>query len=125
VFTPDSTSLIEAERARRKAIVADDFDTLEAMTADYFHYAHINGLVESYDTYFGRLRSHDPATRISGTSSSDLEVELRGGYALLKGQSCIIATAGEFRTLFLSVWEPDESGWKIVAYASTPLPDAN
>ena len=119
----NAESLIEAEHARRRAIERGDFEALETMTADHFHYAHINGLVESREDYFRRLRG-DPTTTISSTSASDLSVTLREGYALLTGRSMIVAGPGEFRTLFLSVWEPGGEGWKIVAYASTPLPEA-
>lgn len=118
---PDAQSLVRAEHARRRAIEAEDLDALEAMTADHFHYAHINGLVETREEYFTRLRG-DPATKITATSASDLSVTMRDGYALLNGKSSISAGPGEFRTLFLSVWEPGAEGWKIVAYASTPLP---
>jgi len=99
----DVQSLIDTEHARRQAIENGDFDALEAMTADHFHYAHINGLVETREEFFTRLRS-DATTVISSTSASDLSVTLRGGYALLNGKSLIVAATGEFRTLFLSVW---------------------
>lgn len=117
----DAQSLIDTEHTRRMAIEIGDFDALEAMTADHFHYAHINGLVESREEYFTRLRG-DATTVISSTSASDLSVTPRDGYALLTGKSLIVAGPGEFRTLFLAVWEHDGDGWKIVAYASTPLP---
>jgi hypothetical protein len=121
MFEATARSLIAAEHKRRAAIEARDLDALEAMTADHFHYAHVNGLVESREAYFARLREGDIATRITATSASDLSVTLRQGYALLDGRSRIEATSGLFETLFLSVWEPDGQGWKIVAYASTPL----
>ncbi|RYF29992.1 MAG: hypothetical protein EOO38_32800 [Cytophagaceae bacterium] len=78
----DAQSLIDTEHTRRMAIEIGDFDALEAMTADHFHYAHINGLVESREEYFTRLRG-DATTVISSTSASDLSVTPRDGYALL------------------------------------------
>lgn len=120
----DAASLIEAEHARRRAIEAGDFAKVEAMTADHFHYAHVNGLVEDRQAYFARA-GKDPGTRIFETYASELSAQLRDGYALLAGRSYISAVAGIFDTLFLSVWEPDADGWKIVAYSSTPRgPDA-
>ena len=116
-------SLIAAEHARRAAIVALDFDTLEAMTADYFHYAHISGLVENREQYFARTRaSSDAKTRIVGTSARDITIELRKGYALMTGKADIDVTTMKFDSLFLAVWEPGDNGWQISAYASTPLP---
>ncbi len=98
----NAQSVIDTEHSRRKAIENGDFDVLEAMTADQFHYAHINGLVETREEYFTRLRG-DATTVISSTSASDLSVTQRDGYALLTGKSVIVAATGEFRTLFLSV----------------------
>ncbi len=121
---PDFTaeSLIAAEHARRAAIVALDLDVLEAMTADWFHYAHISGLVESREQYFARTRASigSPA-RIIATSACDVAVELRKGYAMMTGKSHLDTTAMKFDSLFLSVWEPGENGWMITAYASTPV----
>ncbi len=121
---PDFTaeSLIAAEHARRAAIVALDLDVLEAMTADWFHYAHISGLVETREEYFARTRASigSPA-RIVATSAHDISVELRKGYALMTGKSHLDTTTMKFDSLFLSVWEPGENGWMIAAYASTPV----
>ena len=119
-FTAES--LIAAEHARRAAIVALDLDTLEAMTADWFHYAHISGLVETREEYFARSRaSMGASNRIVATRSWDLVPEIRRGYALLTGKSHIDVVAFRFDSLFLSVWEPGENGWMISAYASTPM----
>lgn len=123
---PDAASLIAAEHARRRAVEADDIGTIEAMTADYFHYAHINGLVEDRATYLDRIR--DRAVITHATGASDLSVEIRPGYALLKGVSFMEfewrdgSAKGRVDTLFLSVWEAVGDDWKIVAYASTPKP---
>ncbi len=119
-FTAES--LIAAEHARRAAIVALDLPALEAMTADWFHYAHISGLVETREEYFARTRASigSPA-RIVATSARDVAVELRKGYAMMTGQSHLDTTAMKFDSLFLSVWEPGENGWMITAYASTPV----
>ncbi|RVT91061.1 nuclear transport factor 2 family protein [Sphingomonas crocodyli] len=122
----DAARLIAAEHARRRAVEADDADTLDAMTADVFHYAHINGLVEDRATYLDRIRARAVITHATG--ASDLSVEMRPGYALLKGVSFMEfewrdgSAKGRVDTLFLSVWEPAGDDWKIVAYASTPKP---
>jgi hypothetical protein len=119
-FTADS--LIAAEHARRAAIVALDLGALEAMTADWFHYAHISGLVETREEYFARTRaSLGSPSRIVATSARDITVELRKGYALMTGKSHLDTTAMKFDSLFLSVWEPGDNGWMISAYASTPV----
>lgn len=119
-FTAES--LIAAEHARRAAIVALDIEALEAMTADHFHYAHVSGLVETREEYFARTRaSRGAPARIVATSAREIVVEMRQGYALLKGTSHIETTLMKFDSLFLSVWEPGENGWMIVAYASTPV----
>ena len=122
----DEEALIAAERARRVAIVNDDVDRLDALTADRFHYAHINGMVEDRSAYFARMRSG--VVRTPATSARELTVQLREGYALLNGISYIEYdwqtkdAKGVIETLFLSVWEKQDGAWKIVAYASTPMP---
>jgi ketosteroid isomerase-like protein len=123
----DIETLIAAEHARRDAMVREDADGLAAMMADHFHYAHINGLVEDRATFLDRIRARSVQTPV--VRASDLTVTLRPGYALLTGRSFIefhwgTGQSGTVETLFLSVWERAADGWKISAYASTPLPDA-
>ena len=111
--------LIDAENARRAAITRGDCDAVEAMIADTFHYAHISGFVETREQYLERERNKRV---IRATSSRDLKVRLRPGYALLSGISRIETAAATIETLFLSVWERGAGGWKISGYASTPKP---
>ena len=116
--------LIAAEHARRRAIETSDFDALERLVADPFHYAHINGMVEDRASYFARTRANPH--NISATSAHDINVTLRPGYAMMSGRSVIAAASNDphaiIETLFLSVWEQSNDGWQITAYASTPLP---
>jgi hypothetical protein len=42
----------------------------------------------------------------------------------MTGRSCIETADLTVNTLFLSVWERADDGWKITAYASTPLPSS-
>lgn len=122
----DEQSLIDAEHARREAMMLGDAETLEAMLAECFHYAHINGLVDDREQYLTRIRSGQ--VRMPHTSAREMQVALRPGYALLTGISLIAfervdgSARGEMETLFTSVWEPGPTGWRIAAYASTPMP---
>ncbi len=127
-MTAETAAIIAAEHARRRALVEDDVDGLAAGMGDYFHYAHINGLVEDRATFLARIAAK--AVKTHETQVTDLSVELREGYALLTGRSRIVyewtthESKGVTETLFLAVWERQGMDWKIVAYASTPLPSA-
>lgn len=111
--------LIAAEQARRAAITRADYDAVAAMIADTFHYAHISGFVETREEYLERERTR---RQIRATSSRDLKVQLRPGYALVSGISRIETATATIETLFMSVWEKGAGGWKISGYASTPKP---
>ena len=123
----DADSLMAAEHARRDAMVRNDADALGAMITERFHYAHINGWVDDRERYLERIRSGKVNTPY--TSARDMEVDLRGSYALLTGISIIGfewvdgSAKGEIETLFTAVWEPHAGGWRLAAYASTPMPD--
>jgi hypothetical protein len=110
--------LIAAEHARRDAITRGDLEAIEGGLADHFYYAHIGGLTEGREAFLERTA----ANLIRFTAASDLAVEPRNGYALLTGKSHIETEDQTLNTLFLSVWERADDGWKIAAYASTPLP---
>jgi hypothetical protein len=121
----DAESLIAAEHARREAMARNDAEALGAMLADRFHYAHINGLVDDRDQYLARISSGK--VNMPYTSAREMKVDLREGYALLTGISIIGfewvdgSARGEVETLFTSVWESHPEGWRLAAYASTPM----
>jgi len=109
-----------AENARREAIARGDIEALGACLADTFYYAHINGMVEERAAYLERVAANPG--QIRATSARDLKVQPRKGYVLLHGKSRIETATVTVETLFLSVWERASDGWRITAYASTPLP---
>lgn len=111
--------LIAAEHARRDAVTRGDMRAVEGFLADSFHYAHISGFVETREQYLERESSK---RAIRFTSARDLKAQARPGYWLLSGISRIETDTLAIETLFLSVWEHGAQGWKISAYASTPMP---
>ncbi len=78
-------------------------------------FAHVPGSQE----YLERERTK---RQIRATSSRELKVQLRPGYALVSGISRIETATATIETLFMSVWEKGAGGWKISGYASTPKP---
>src|SRR5262245_43352543 len=111
--------LIAAEHARREATVRGDVPAIESFLADTFHYAHYSGLIEDREQFVARTRINPH--RITFTRASELKVQVRQGYALLTGRSRIESAHLSFDCWFTSVWERGEGGWKMTAYASTPL----
>jgi hypothetical protein len=114
--------LFAAEHARRAAIARGDLEAIESFLADTFYYAHISGLAEQRQAYLDRVAANP--RQIRATSASELAVQPRDGYVLMTGKSRIEADVMTIDTLFLAVWERAADGWKISAYASTPLPQA-
>jgi hypothetical protein len=114
--------LIALEHARREAITRGDFDAVEGFLADTFYYAHINGMAEQREGYLERSRANPGL--ITETRASEMSVQPRGAYALMTGKSRIATAELSMDTLFLAVWERSDGGWKLSAYASTPLPTA-
>lgn len=115
--------LMAAEHARREATMRGDFAAMTSYIADTFHYAHISGLVENREQFIERTRANPKG--ITFTKASDLTVQFRNGYALLSGKSRLEGATFSFDALFLSVWEKGNDGWKITAYASTPMPKSD
>jgi len=114
--------LFAAEHARRAAITRGDMAAIEGFLADTFYYAHISGLTEEREAYLTRTAANPGLIR--STSSSELAIHPRPGYVLMTGKSRIETVQMSIDTLFLAVWERTAGGWKISAYASTPLPKA-
>ena len=112
--------LIATEHARRDATMRGDVDAMTSYLADTFHYAHISGMVDNREQFVARSRANPKG--ITFTKARDLTVQFRKGYALLSGKSRLESAALSFDALFLSVWEKSEAGWKMTAYASTPMP---
>ena len=112
--------LIATEHARRAATMRGDFEEMISFLADTLHYAHISGFVENREQFVERTRANPKG--ITFTKASDLSVQFRKGYALLSGKSRLESATFSFDALFLSVWEKGEAGWKMTAYASTPMP---
>jgi len=111
--------IVAAEHARREATTRGDVDAMLAFIGDTFHYAHISGLIEDREQFIARSRKNPRG--ITFTSASNLAVQPRKGYALLTGKSRIESPTLKFDANFLSVWERGEGGWKMTAYASTPM----
>jgi hypothetical protein len=111
--------LFAAEHARREATIRGDVEAMTSYIADTFYYAHISGLVENREQFIARTVANPKG--ITFTSARDLAVQFRNGYALLTGKSRIDSPVLNFEALFLSVWEKGPAGWKMTAYASTPM----
>lgn len=111
--------IIAAEHARREATTRGDVEAMISYVADTFHYAHISGLIENREQFIARTRKNPRG--ITFTSATGLAVQPRKGYALLTGISRIESPVLRFDANFLSVWEREAGGWKMTAYASTPM----
>jgi hypothetical protein len=114
--------LIALEMSRRDAITRGDAAAVASFLAEEFHYAHLSGLIEDRAAYL--RRTADQPNLVTFMTATELRVSVRSGYALMTGKSHIETLELTVDTLFLAVWEPSSGGWKLAAYASTPLPMA-
>ncbi|MBO9375659.1 DUF4440 domain-containing protein [Sphingomonas histidinilytica] len=122
----DEQSLIAAEHRRRRLSVEGDAAGLEAMMADGFYYAHLNGLTDDRESYLARIRAGE--VHYTTMTAHDLDAHLIGSAGWIRGVSRVgyrrpdTGEEGLAETLFLSVWAHEDGGWRIAAYASTQLP---
>ncbi|MFD2499417.1 nuclear transport factor 2 family protein [Rhizorhabdus histidinilytica] len=95
----DEQSLIAAEHRRRRLSVEGDAAGLEAMMADGFYYAHLNGLTDDRESYLARIRAGE--VHYTTMTAHDLDAHLIGSAGWIR-VSPASAIAG--RTLARKAW---------------------
>ena len=111
------------EDRRIKALVEDDFATLEAIFADDLHYTHSSAVVDDKASYMAALRSGK--TKYETIDRGPSRVALYGDTALMTG-TAVVGLRGRAEKLSLRytlVYVKQGGQWRMVAWQSTRRTD--
>ncbi|OZF01391.1 nuclear transport factor 2 family protein [Rhodococcoides fascians] len=120
------TVIRELEDSRYNAILEKDYDTFAELCHPDLAYTHSNGVTDTLESYLEKVRGgfylyhriDHPIdfVRIVGDTT-----------ALVIGEMNADITAGgadkTLRNRCLAVWKLTKTGWKLLAYQPTPLPE--
>jgi len=120
----DVAAVLAAEDRRYQAMLDADLDTLDALCADALSYTHSNGVRDTKAEYFDKVRSgYYVYHRIDHPVE---RVEVAGDAAVVVGRMTADLDSGGARKaidcLAIAVWTRSGDGWRLLAYAPTPLP---
>lgn len=120
----DAQEVLAAEDRRYQAMLDADLTTLDELCADELSYAHSNGARDTKAEYFAKIRTgYYVYHRIDHPVE---RVEVVGDAAIVVGRMTADLDSGGTRkkidNLALAVWTRSVTGWRLLAYAPTPLP---
>ena len=120
-ITPDL--VLQWEQRRREALLAGDSAALEALLSDALVYVHSTAARDTKDSYLRKIR--DGVLRYLHLQFTDLTVQVSAGAALVTGlMTATVLKEGQeknVRSAFLTVWLPEDGGWRLRAHQGTPL----
>lgn len=118
------TEIEALEARRRKALVDKDFATLSDMMDEALLYVHSSAVAEDKALYLKKLR--DGHYLYSDLKSVRRELRVFGDVVLANGDLQItVKVAGTDKVImsrYLQAWARRASGWKMVSWQSTPIP---
>jgi ketosteroid isomerase-like protein len=123
-MTDDEKQVLAADDRRYAAMVDTDLAALEELCADELSYAHSSGVRDTKAEYLGKVRSgYYDYHRIEHPVE---RVEIVGDTAIVVGRMTadlhVDGTRKTIDNLALAVWTRRPSGWRLLAYAPSPLP---
>ena len=126
--TPDTThlkaSLLEAEEARRLAMLDSNAPKLDMMMNDSMTYVHSSGIKDNKQAYLGLLSSG--TVRYETLVFDNLTIQIIGHVGLVSGNMLANVLRGDVRkkvsTSYLAVWANTATGWQLQMVQATSLP---
>lgn len=122
---PSITAVLQADGRRYRAMLEGDVQALERLLDDDLIYTHSSALREGKHEYLASLSSG--RFKYLNVAQQEVRVALHGDLAVMDGKVVLSARVeGAERRLdnrFLSVWRLGTSGWQMLAWASTPIPE--
>ena len=114
-----------AERALYRAMIAQDFASLDAILADDVVYIHSTAVAEDKDAYLAGVR--DGLYEYESIESSDVMVRQCGDVAVQTGTVAMVvgarnAAKAPIRLLFTLVWKRERQGWRLWQRHATRVP---
>ncbi|MBI1358434.1 MAG: DUF4440 domain-containing protein [Acidobacteria bacterium] len=119
--------IVAAEKKWAAAVVARDFDALNAIYDEGLIYAHSTGAIETKAVYLGNLR--EGKARYDEIKHEKTTVRMHGNAAV--AHSIVImrgaAATGPFnnKLMLMHVWVKDGKAWKLAAHQTTLLENLN
>lgn len=124
--TPHKASLLEAEEARRQAMLDSNTQKLSLLMADSMTYTHSSGITDSKQAYLQLLSSG--TVTYETIAFDDLKIQLIGAVGMVTGtMKATLMRAGtrkQIATAYLAVWEHVGGDWLLHAVQATALPTA-
>jgi hypothetical protein len=115
---------LQAEDARYRAQVGNDFDAMHRLFGDDLVYIHSSTVQDTKRSFIESMRSG--TVRYRNMRRGDTKVRVYGCIAILSGRTVFDVTVkGEDRTLellFHSIWAKRASGTQFVSWQATRLP---
>jgi ketosteroid isomerase-like protein len=121
---PREAEILKLDEARRAALIAGDFATLDRLLADDLVHVHGTGLPAGKAHYFQDLREGYEFVAIT---RGETHVRLYGAAAIVTGpmlHKVRLKADGklvEMAAYGTQIWERRAEGWKLVFYQATPV----
>ena len=119
----NAETVIELDRQRMAATVAQDIDTLDRMLADDLIYTHSSARQDTKQSFVQGLVSGTNA--YTALTASEVVAQDLGDVVVLVGVADIsVSLSGRptsFRVRFLDVWVRRGDAWQMVTWQSTKL----
>lgn len=124
---PDNAQIvIELDKKRMAAMVAQDFAAVEAILADDLVYVHSSAALDDKTSIVANMRSGK--TVYMGADPSDVTAKDFGDIVVLNGVARMQVVSGgtampAFRIRFIDVYARRDGRWQMVAWQSTRMPE--
>ena len=112
------------EDRRIKALIDDDFATLDAIFAEELTYTHSNSILDTKAAYMAGLRSGK--SKYEAIDRKPSAVRLYGETAIMTGEAQIKLRGqpAPFWIRYTLMYVKQAGAWKMVAWQSTRIPEA-
>ena len=118
-------TVIELDKKRMTASASKDFDTLNQLIGDDLIYTHSSARMDTKQSLIGAMQSG--STVYTAMEPSEVVAQDLGDTVVLTGACAISVVSGgkpnSFKVRFIDVWAKRGSGWQMVTWQSTRLPD--
>jgi hypothetical protein len=111
-------AILDADAARRRAMVGGDIAALERLIADGLIYTHSTGHIDDRDSYLAPQRSRELTYRSIEISEARVTVNGDTGWIVAQARTHLTRAGKENfnHVQFLAVWVLDGGAWKMAAY---------
>jgi ketosteroid isomerase-like protein len=124
---PNTAAIVDAERTWAKAVVENDFETLERVLADDLYYSHSNFLEDTKRSYIDKLKSGEARYYVLDIESTKVQlVDEKTALAMSVAVYETKGTDGERHKATLKtlhVFRKNDGHWQLTAHQSARKPE--